>query len=222
VARAAERQALDAKDLKVSAYTKDIVQVGAWAVAIVGGLVAAFMAVAQFRRANDQRREDLRWKQAELAKRCLDEIRGDDLACAAMKMLDWVGLTYEKPGGGKTGAIDHNARRAALRTTNTFFVPDDDSPFIRDAYDALFDRFERLEHFIRIHLITFEDVEPAFLYYVERMAGPEDRSVFAAFLESYGFGLAQSFIGRFRPWKGMQDAGGKMFRAEHGGDDRAA
>jgi hypothetical protein len=149
----------------MSPDTKDLFQVAASGVAIIGGLVAASKALAEFRRANDQRREDMRWKQAEMAKRCLDEIRNDSLARAALKMLDWSGLSYERPGGTKTGPIDRDTRRAALRTTNTIFSQDDDSPFIRDAYDALFDGFERLEHFIRMKLIVFDDVEPVFRYY---------------------------------------------------------
>jgi hypothetical protein len=136
-----------------------------------------------------------------MAKRCLDEIRNDSLARAALKMLDWSGLSYERPGGTKTGPIDRDTRRAALRTTNTIFSQDDDSPFIRDAYDALFDGFERLEHFIRMKLIVFDDVEPAFRYYVEKMAASEDRTIFSSFLDAYGFELATEFLERFVPWR---------------------
>lgn len=185
----------------MSPDTKDLVQVAAAAVAVVGGLIAAFRAVAEFRRSNDQRREDMRWRQAEMAKRCLDEMRADPLARAALKMLDWSGLRYERPGGGTTGVIDRDTRRAALRTTNTMFADKDDAPFIRDAYDALFDGFERLEHFTRMKLIDFDDVEPAFRYYVEKMSAPDDRAIFVSFLDTYGFALAAAFLERFAPWR---------------------
>jgi len=139
-----------------------------------------------------------------MAKKCLDEIVSDNLAGAAMKMLDWTGLTYDRGDGGKTGHIDHNDRRAALRTINAVFAPGDDGPFIRDAYDAFFDGFERLEHFVRINLIIFEDVEMAFRYYVEKMAAAEDRRVFNSYLETYGFKLAQDFLKRFASWGAAQ------------------
>lgn len=175
---------------------KDLFQVAAWAVAVVGGLVAAFKAIAELRK-------DHLWKRAEMAKTCLDEIRDNTLAYAALKMLDWSGLSFELPGGKSTPQIGHEERRAALRTVDTVFPPGDPGPFIRDAFDALFDGFERLEHFIRIKLIRFEDVEPALRYYVCKLAAPEERQVIEAFLGAYGFELAASFLGRFTSWRAV-------------------
>jgi hypothetical protein len=152
----------------LSVEIKDVIQIVVSAVAIIGGLVAAFKAIAELKRGNIQRREDMRWKQAEMAKKIIDEIYNDRLARAAMKMLDWSGLTYERPDGSRSGPIDDTVRRIGLRISNTAFSEKDDGPFIRDAYDALFDAFERLEHFIRIRLIQFEDVQPVFRYYVEK------------------------------------------------------
>jgi hypothetical protein len=173
---------------------KDLFQIAAWAVAIVGGLIAAFKAIAEWRK-------DLRWKQAEMAKTCLDEIRDSPLASAALKMLDWTGLSFGLPDGTNSLPIDHEQRRTALRIVNTVFPPGDPGPFIRDAFDALFDGFERLEHFIRIELIRFDDVEPPLRYYVSKLAAPEDRRIIEAFLNEYGFALASSFLDRFNSWK---------------------
>jgi len=180
---------------------KDAFQIGAWVVAIVGGLVAASKALTELRRSNEQRREDMRWKQAEMAKKCLDEMRSNSLAQAAMKMLDWSGLTYDLPSGGQTGPIDHKTRRSALRTANTVFNPGDPDPFIRHSFDALFDNFERLEHFVRINLIKFEDVEQPLSYYVAKLAGPEERPLIGSYLLTYGFQSAQDFLNRFPQWR---------------------
>lgn len=185
----------------MSQTIKDTFQLGAWAIAIIGGLIAAFKAVAEMRRSNEQRREDIRWKQAEMAKRCLDEIFNNAEARAALKMLDWTGSTYLTRENSMTGPITHESRRLALRTEDTVFPPGDDGPFIRDAFDELFDGFERLEHFIRIGLIVFEDVERPFVYYVGKLAGPEDRVVFHSFLKFYGFRSAQEFLNRFQEWR---------------------
>jgi hypothetical protein len=170
-------------------------------VGVLGGLVAAYMAIVQFRRSTDQRREDLRWRRAEMAKTCVDEIRRDPLANSALKMLDWTGLKYPRPSGGETGQIDHAQRRAALRTTETQFASNDDGPFIRDAFDALFDGFERMEHLIRIDLIEFADVGPPFRYYVKKLASSMERAPIEAFLVAYEFDLASRFLGRFDEWK---------------------
>ncbi len=185
----------------MSQNLKDCFQIGAWAIAIIGGLITAYKAVKEMQRSNEQRREDMRWKQAEMAKKCLDEIFSNSQARAALRMLDWTGAIYAKPDGTKTGPIKHEERRVALRAKSTFFFPSgDDGPFIRDAYDELFDGFERLEHFIRIKLILFEDVKQPLSYYVGKLAVQEERVVIQPFLKEYGFQLAQDFLHRFPVW----------------------
>ncbi|MBL8190549.1 MAG: hypothetical protein JNK38_21200 [Acidobacteria bacterium] len=208
---------------------KDYFQLGAWGVAIIGGLIAAFKAVAEMRRSNEQRREDMRWKQAEMAKKCIDEIFSNANTRAALRMLDWTGSIYAKPDNTKTGRITHESRRLALRTKDPtslpgndsplirdayeehrqvlrtddpIFLPGDDGPFIRDAYDQLFDEFERLEHFIRIKLILFEDVRQRLSYYIDKLALQEERAAIQPFLQEYGFTLAQDFLTRFPVWTG--------------------
>ena len=164
--------------------------------AVLGGLIAAFKAIAEWRKS-------LRWKQAEMAKICLDEIWRDPLAVAGLKMLDWKGLQFTLPDGTSTAPISHSQRRASLRTVDTKFPVGDPGPFVRDAYDALFDGFERLEHFIRIKLIRFEDVEPRFRYYVQKLSTADERPIFEGFLEAYDFPLALCFLNRFSAWKSL-------------------
>jgi hypothetical protein len=169
---------------------KDFFQILAWAAAVV----AVFKAIAEWRK-------NLRWKQAEMAKTCLDEMWNDQLACAALRMLDWTGLFFKTPDDDTTHEIRHEQRRTSLRVVDTVFPPGDPGPFIRDAFDALFDAFERLEHFISIDLIRFEDVEPRLRYYVSKLATPDERPVAEAFLNEYDFALALCFLERFTAWR---------------------
>ncbi|MDQ1636941.1 MAG: hypothetical protein QOF62_280 [Pyrinomonadaceae bacterium] len=169
---------------------KDDFQILAWIATVVAAVFAIF-----------QWRKNLRWKQAEMAKTCLDEIWNDRFAFAALKMLDWTGLSFPLPDdGGNTPQISHEQRRASLRVANTEFPAGDPGPFIRDAYDRLFDGFERLEHFIRIKLIRFEDVEPRLRYYVGKLGTADERPVAEIFLSAYDFKLALSFLERFASW----------------------
>lgn len=177
------------------------VQLVVWSVAIVGGLIGGAKALSEMHRSNEHRHEDRRWKQAEMAKKCLDELFGNALARSAMKMLDWDGLEYDVPGGGKTQQIEHGPRRVALRTTDTVFPVGDPAPFVRDCFDALFDGFERLEHFVRIGLILFEDVRQPLAYFVDKLAQPDEAVVMRSFLRTYGFRLAEAFLDRFETWK---------------------
>jgi hypothetical protein len=178
---------------------KEWCQIAAWLVAVVGGLIAAFKAITELRRSNDQRQEDLRWKRAEMAKTCIDELNANSLARSALKMLDWAGRTYVREDGKHTGEITDKKRRDALRTYNTEFPPDD--TFIRDAFDGLLDYCERFEHFIRIGLIVFDDVEPFFRYYVAKLAGADERDVITRFMNVYDFTLGLSFLDRFDAWR---------------------
>jgi hypothetical protein len=175
-------------------------QIGAWIIAIVGGLIAASKAITEMRRANTQRLEDMRWKRAEMAKKCLDEMISDVLIQAALKMLDWNGQRFDIAGIGKRGPISHQARREALRTEGTVFLVEGDEQFIRDAFDKLFDAFQRLEHFLKTNLIEFEDVEQPLAYYVRKLSRPEEYVVMHTFLTAYGYDSVENFLGRFPEW----------------------
>ena len=173
-------------------------------VAVIGGLIAAGKAVSEMHRANVQRTEDMRWKRAEMAKKCLDEIFADPLSSAALKMLDWNNRTYDKPGGRRSAAISHQYRRDALRIAGTLFSAEGEEQFIRDAFDALFDGLQMLEHFIRIDLIEFSDVQRPLAYYVKRLSSPAEYPVIHSFLQAYDFELSDSFLNRFAEWKANQ------------------
>lgn len=199
-------------NMELAKSLMDWFQATAWIVAAVGGIIAAFKAIVEIRKSTAQREDDLRWKQTELrwkqadmAKKCIDEIAGRHLARCAMRMLDWSGRTYDYEGK-KTESITSEAMLYALRTSGTVFKPGSDEQFVRDSFDEFFDGLERLELFIRIDLIRFEDVESAFKYYVSRMAKSPVREVMAAFLNQYNFELAEAFVNRFPAWAQLLSA----------------
>ena len=181
----------------------DLFQSLNWLVASVGIVIAAFKAVSELRRANQERAESLaerqrsfRWRQAEMARTVLDALWADPLARAAMKMLDWSGLRYDHDGRN-TAPIDQATRLAALRTTNINFNLDEQ--FIRDAYDHLFDGFERIEHYLTIDLITWDDVRGRLAYHVRLLA--RDRAQVEPFLQAYGYALTTRMLQRFPEWQ---------------------
>jgi hypothetical protein len=181
---------------------KDAAAALSWVVASIGGTIAAFKAVAELRRANRERADALlerqrsfRWRQAEMARTVLDALWADPLARAAMKLLDWSGLTYTHDGG-KTAPITREGMLVALRTKNTAFTHDEQ--FVRDAFDQLFDGFERIEHYLSIDLLVWDDVRARLDYHVRHLA--RDRVVFNSFLEAYGYTLAARLLARFPAW----------------------
>lgn len=179
---------------------KDVFQAAAWIVAAGAGLFGIWRAIVEMRYSTDQRNVDLRWRQAETAKKILDELRTDYAARSALMMLDWNGRAYVYEGTA-TGPVTHDKRRESLRTVNTIFSPEDLATFIRDAFDSLFDHFERIEHFIRIELIRFEDVKEPLSYHVRKLAHSDERPTIENFLKVYEFTQATSFLKRFKEWR---------------------
>jgi hypothetical protein len=175
---------------------KDWSQIGAWAIASIGGVIAAGKAVWEIRRSRIDREAEFRWKRAELGKSVLDEIWKQPLARSALRMLDWTGLTYPR-GDQQTGVIDHALMFRSLRPTSGPFSPDEQ--FVRDCFDELFDGFERLEHFVQIRLILFEDIDSRLRYYISLLA--RNKQVYQKFLKKYGFILACALLERFESWK---------------------
>jgi len=181
---------------------KDWSQVGAWAIASIGGVIAAGKAAWEIRRSRIDRETEFRWKRAELAKTVLDEIWNHPSARMALRMLDWTGLTYPRDNQ-QTGPIKHEMMWDSLRTSGNPFSPDEQ--FVRDCFDELFDGFERLEHFLRIHLILFEDIESGLQYYVSLLS--KKKQVYQRFLEKYEFRLACALLNRFKVWNAAPSRG---------------
>lgn len=181
---------------------KDLIQVMTWLIAAIGGVIAAFKAVYELKRSNEERaealqerRDQFRWRQAEMARTILDQTWRDELAKSALRMLDWSGLKYER-AGRITEPITHDNMYYALRTSNTQFT--DDEHYVRDCFDQLFDDFERIEHYLNIGLVNWEDIQGRLDYYVSLLA--RQKPIYEQFLATYQFKLALRLLSRFPQW----------------------
>jgi hypothetical protein len=147
------------------------------------------------RQSNKDRKEQFRWRQAEMARTILDRTWHDELAKSALKMLDWSGLKYEH-GGRFTEHITDEKMWNALRTKDTLFT--DDEQYVRDCFDKLFDDFGDIEHYLSINLINWDDVRGRLDYYVSLLA--KQKGVYKDFLVTYKFDLALQLLERFPQW----------------------
>ena len=184
--------------------TVDLISFVATLVGIVGGLFALFRGVEEVRQSREIRQQEFRWKQADAAKELIEKMATDKNARCAMKMLDWENRRYDD-NGRLTDPISYKVLLDGLRVKNPpeitagaplQFTPDE--VFVRDCFEALFDEYERFENYIRIELISFEDVQFPIGYYVKLMAS--NKAVFSAFLETYGYELTLSLLNRFAVW----------------------
>ena len=161
------------------------------AVGALGGLIAAFKAVAEMKLNRIQRATEHRWKQTGEAKGFLESIKNGHKSSSALSMLDWSGRTFDISKDERASVtfeeVDHGMRVENLQFSKK-------EGFIRDCFDDLYEKFELIEHFIRHDFIEFTDVEGPLDYYVKKIAKNEN---LMRFMEKYDYDLALGFVGRF-------------------------
>lgn len=168
-------------------------------IAAAGGLILGIVTyISQQVLNRQQRRRELehgklqqRWKQAEAAKKILDEIHSDKNAAAAMKMLDWNDVEFET-APGKREVIWEKDYVQALRTKDLDFT--DKEVFIRNSFDSLFYYMAMMEHYIKSDLILLEDVSFPLDYYLKIMK--RNYAVIENFLTHYEQQKTTDFIKR--------------------------
>lgn len=181
--------------LAVDSATKDFWQVATWMVAAVGGPITAALAIGQAVANRNQRKRELRWKKAELARELSEEVWEVEESRCALRMVDAHEREFKLPSG-QSAKIDRAVYVAALTTTDE---PNGEvSIFVRDCFDELFFFLARLEHAIRTKLINFEDVQFPWEYYAKILAA--DKAALSAYNESIGYGRTISFFERFDVW----------------------
>jgi hypothetical protein len=177
---------------------KDYGQLLGYFVAVPVGAVGLVKAVYEIGANRRQRADELRWKQANAAKELLDDIHNQELARQAIHMLDWSegGAEYKIRDDGLICRINYPDVLKAL-AMNRGEAQDDRSAYIRDCFDWLFYRIDRIEHYIRRGLIQFDDVEDVFRVYAREVAKHEQ--VYRDFLHFHEYDLARQFFDRFEP-----------------------
>jgi hypothetical protein len=172
---------------------KDVAQLAVWTVAIVGGLYGMWNGINESKAHRAQQATQLRWEQAELARQIIEKLSDNPKARSAMRILDWAGGREFDVKTGKQEMITVDDMIVGLRTKDLTF--NDKETFVRDSFDELFDGFQLIEHYLRIQLISFDDVKEPLGYYVQRL--DEHRDAVNNYLRVFDYGLAQAFIERF-------------------------
>lgn len=182
---------------------KDWIQTLSWIGAVIGIVLALLKYISEQNKDREQRARELaqsklelRWKQAEAAKKLLDEMLSDPYAVAAMRMLDWNDAEFEvKPG--ITIVVSEEDYLKALRVSNLHF--DVKEQYIRDCFDYFFYFMGTIEHYVHSELVRMEDVVFPPDYYMKII--DRDRAVFDTFLDFYKLTRAARFMKRLDAYK---------------------
>jgi hypothetical protein len=182
---------------------KDWIQVISWGVAIVGGLVAAIVALSQFAVSNKQRKRELRWQQAKAGKELIDEMFDDKKASEAMRMLDFPGDEFSGiPSADKKVFLSDIPNALEVETGNdndfTFVHKDEKSVFIRDRFDGFLYYLERCEYFRENGLVEFRDIRVPVEYYAKIIAKKMERA-FVRYAQTIGYLRATRFLEDLKP-----------------------
>ena len=73
--------------------------------------------------------------------------------------------------------------------------------FIEECLSKFFQKFERIEYFIDINLIEFDDICDPLYWWVKKMNG--FRSDYETFFQRYEYGQAVNFLNRFQKFKSI-------------------
>ncbi len=174
-------------------------QVAAWIVAVVGGLIAAGLAIYQAFENRKLRERELRWRQAESGKQLIDEIFREPGSNAATLMLDSWHRSYTLPDGTEAKIAWADVIEALH--VDSFRREDSQTVYVRDCFDLLFYYLDGLEHFIQAGLTTFEDVRFPTEYYVDMISEDEkEKAIIVAYIQACKYKNIWKFLERFPAW----------------------
>ena len=126
-----------------------------------------------------------------MGKRLYDEIFADEFANNALWMIESPGRLYH----GKDAPAVLIPQSAVLRAPEHRDVEDDESRYVRDCFDMLMFYLDRIEHYVAIDLVVFQDVESPADYYVAKMA--PHKVVYVQYVRSIPYPRVLHFLQRY-------------------------
>lgn len=160
-------------------------------VAVVGGLIAAFKAIHELRQNRKHRIEELRWKQANVAKQLLDELFSHDYSENAVLMLDWNKGKREYAIGNESMVISYPDVLTALDKEQSDSLSEKEM-YIRECFDFFFYFVDRIKHFIDINLTSIDDVKGPLKPYARKIKA--HRELYDNFMAAQEYEYAKEFL----------------------------
>jgi hypothetical protein len=166
-------------------------------VKIAGALIAFFIGLSQYRKAQ-------RWKRREFIAAQIKEFESDSKIQAVFTMLDWkdryVQLPSNKTGKDEPVIVTDPILARALLPHSPRSLFHDYEASIRDCFDRFFDALDRLQVFVDSKLISKEELFPYIEYWIQRIVDdnrqhpPEIYSLLRNYIQRYGFSGAKRLI----------------------------
>lgn len=169
----------------------DLVTLVGGVVAVIGGLIAAFKTIQELQQSRRQREEELRWKQANVAKQLLDELFGHKYSENAVLMLDWNKSKREYVVGDESLIISYEDVLTALTKEQSDSLSEKEM-YIRECFDFFFYFIDRIKHYININLTNFEDIKAPLKPYAKKIN--YHRKIYYSFMQAQEYEYAEKLI----------------------------
>jgi len=159
------------------------------AIGLMGAAIAFAIGAIQYAKAQS-------WKRAEWVAQEMDAFFRDPIVKSALQMLDWDGrriqLYPERESYADRFVVvdDENLVKALQSHIERRCGFSQQEAHIRDIFDHLLDRLERLSCFVRAGLIAYDDVAPYLQYWAKVIIRPQARPGIAQlrkYIEEYGY-----------------------------------
>ena len=168
-------------------------------IGIVAAIVTAVLGIIQLDRAVDQYAEDLRWKQASLAREMTNKMVEDE-GWQAVEMLDWeeTGSQFEIEKGQKA-AIKASDVSSALDTSKKEKDLTKKDRFIRYRFDRLFFLVSQLQSAVSSKLVRLDDVRFPLAWYAKNRICRQ-KAIFEKYMEQNAAPETLQFFRSLREW----------------------
>jgi len=131
--------------------------------------VTVWRALAEYKQNRIQREKDLRWKQAEAAKKIIDEWLEEPLAFNVCKMIEYENRYFTNEEGKKFHVNTELIKLALSIEQDDNHLNQVNNRYVRDAFDSFLYYCELMNQGLQSQLYLIEDLKFPLNYYLLKM-----------------------------------------------------
>ncbi len=172
-------------------------------IASLMGVIVALLALrseirnASRERADEyvQRKQDLKWRQAEMAKSIVDEMLTDSDVDTILSAIDYPESKVKMDGGPERIITKEEIQKALSKTPDLEYTETDKT--ICRLFDSFFWYLGALEHYVATELVQFDDIKFPADYYLTVLGQDQvTKNAVLKYLQQYRLQRTLAFIKR--------------------------
>lgn len=178
---------------------KPWIEFAALGIGTVVAPTAAIKALYEMHATREHRARELRWQQAREAKYLVDEMWADKSTKDAMEILAH-GIQFYKV---KEEEMEISFEDMCKAVEEMEKDSSNKGIYARRCLEFFLDKLTRIEHFLSVNLVTFDDVQVPLEYYVNAMSKRKD--LFKGFIIERDYEYVLGLLMQFPAWSDEQE-----------------